>query len=162
MDGVHPDGGSRVLIELIDEYADALMVDLRQYYQLDLRDAFLEEGALSPRYLLAMIVNLPLGSAFVAAKRGGSQYRGWDESRYALVALINAVRTHNHLFVVANSDPKKKQPDPPEPYPTPDDDTEEGRALRARLKGPPARGSFAHVALSMMQRTKRQQAKAGD
>jgi len=127
-------------------------VDLLHYYQVDLRDLFLEGGELSPRYLLSLIVNLPLGSAYVSAQRGGSQYRGWNEDRYALVALINAVRTSNYLFVTANSDPKKSKVQPPEPYPTPDD-AEPG--ARARRRGPPAPGSFAGTAMRLITRARK-------
>lgn len=163
MDGVHSSGGSFVLIGLIDEYADELIVDLLNYYQVDLRDVLRADGGLSPRYVMNLIVNLPLASAFVAAKRGGPQFRGWDETRYCLVAIINAVRTANYLFISANSDPKKKRPDLPDPFPTPDDFDQQGNA-RIRRKGPPARGSFAHVAVGLMQRQKRlrEKAEAGD
>ena len=147
MDGEHPDGGSRVLIELIEEYADAIVGDLKHYYDVDVRDLFLEVSHISPRYVLALVMQLPLGSAYVAAQRGGPQFRGWDQGMYAQVALINAVRTSNFLFLCANSNPKKKKPATPEPYPTPD---EPGIRRGRRNQGPPAPGSFAGVASRMI------------
>ena len=146
MDDEYPVGGSRVLIELIEEHADEIVGDLKHYYDVDVRDLFREVSPYTPRYILSLVMQLPLGSAFVSAQRGGSQYRGWDHAMYAQVALINAVRTSNHLFLCANSNPKKKSPDPPTPYPTPD----EPNPSRRRKQGPPAPGSFAGTALRMI------------
>ena len=147
MDGGHPVGGSRVLIGLIDEHADEIVGDLKLYYGVDVRDLFRDDSPISPRYVLSLVLHLPLGSAFVAEQRGGPRFRGWDHGMYAQVALINAVRTSNYLFVCANSDPKKKKPTPPEPYPTPDEpEVRSGR----RSQGPPAPGSFAGIASRMI------------
>jgi hypothetical protein len=93
---------------------------------------------MSPRWALAHVKLLPLGSAFVAQTRGGQQFRGWDEDRYALVALINAVRALHYIFALAHSDPKKAKPKPPDPYPIPDKVT--------RKKAAPQPGSFAFIA----------------
>jgi hypothetical protein len=152
MDEQHTSGGSRVLIELIEEHADAVVGDLLHYYNVDVRDLFREVSPYSPRYILVLVSQLPLGSAYVAEQRGGSQFRGWDHALYAQVALINAVRTSNYMFLCANSDPKKKKPEAPDPYPTPDEPSEpRGRGRR----GPPAPGSFVATAAAMISRARK-------
>jgi hypothetical protein len=135
----------------MDEHADAVVGDLLQYYNVDARDLFREVSPLTPKYVLGLIMQLPLGSAFVAEQRGGAQYRGWDHAMYAQVALINAVRTSNYLFLCANSNPKKKAPEQPDPYPTPDNPNPGSR----RHKGPPAPGSFAGTAMRMMSQARK-------
>ena len=134
MDGGDPAGGSAYLGELIDQYGDVLIPDLRHEYGLDLRDLFNPEAKLSPRYVLAHIKHLPMDSAFVAERRGGQQFRGWDESRYIAVANVNAIRTLQHLYVLAHSK-KNAKPKPPEPYPIPDSKTKKDKP-----------GSFAAIA----------------
>jgi len=148
----YPVGGSRVLIELIDEHADAIVGDLLEYYNVDVRDLFREVSPYSPRYILTLVTQLPLGSAYVAEQRGGTEFRGWDHAMYAQVALINAVRTSNFMFLCANSDPKKKKPEPPDPYPTPD---EPERPKGRRQNGPPAPGSFVATASAMIQKARK-------
>lgn len=113
-------GGSRVLAELIDKHGGAILSDLLQYYGIDLRDLFRKKAPLSPIFVLALIVNLPKEGAFYASRRGGQQYRGWTEDRYALADLIDSVRAGNHLFLLANRDPKKSKPATPKPYTRPD------------------------------------------
>lgn len=135
----------------MNKHADEIVGDLKQYYNVDVRDLFREVSPLSPRYILSLVLQLPLGSAFVAAQRGGAKYRGWDHAMYAQVALINAVRTQNYMFVCANSNPKKKKPEEPVPYPTPDDPAVGGR----RRKGPPAPGSFAGTAMRLIARARK-------
>ncbi|BBC43845.1 putative tail assembly chaperone [Mycobacterium phage GS4E] len=49
------------------------------------------------------------------------QYRGWDEDRYALADIYDAVQAGNHLFMMANRDRSKPKPKAPTPYPRPDD-----------------------------------------
>ena len=141
----------------MEAHADEIVGDLLEYYDVDVRDLFREVPTFSPKYILSLITQLPLGSAFVAAKRGGPQYRGWDSAMYAQAALINAVRTQNYLFLCANSDPKKKKPEPPDPYPTPDEPT----PSRRRSKGPPAPGSFAGTALRMMSQARKAKSNVG-
>lgn len=143
MDGKHPVGGSRVLAGLIDEHGGAILSDLLHYYQVDLRDLFRDEGDLSPKYVLSLVMDLPSDSAFYASRRGGRQFRGWDDGRYALVALVNAAHASNYMFQVANSDPKKgKKPSLPEPFPIPDQIT--------KAKKAPKPGSFAFIAAQMI------------
>lgn len=77
---------------------------------------------------------------------GGPQFRGWDASRYALVAGVNAQRAANHLTLLVNRDPKKAKPKPPELFPLPESD-----------KKPKAHkpGSFAAIAASMFSAQRR-------
>ncbi|ALF02166.1 tail assembly chaperone [Mycobacterium phage LadyBird] len=114
-------GGSRALAELIDKFGGALLADLRQYYQVDLRDLFRDEDPLTPRFVLVLVLCLPKDGAFYAARRGGMQYRGWDEDRYALADIYDAINAGNHLFMMANRDRTKPKPKAPTPYPRPDD-----------------------------------------
>ena len=120
MDRVYSGGGSRALAELIDEHGGAIISDLLHYYSVDIRQLLKEEDPISPRYVLNLIVNLPKDGAFYASRRGGPQYRGWDEDRYALAALIDAQQAANYMFIMANRDPKRPKPTPPKPYFRPD------------------------------------------
>jgi hypothetical protein len=101
--------------------------------------------------LLALISHLPTDGAFYASRQGGTQFRGWDAGRYALVAQVNAQRSTNHILMMVNRDPKKTKPKPPEMFPTPDIDNDKPKAHKP--------GSFAAVAASMLeaQRKKREQ-----
>jgi hypothetical protein len=147
VDGKHPAGGSRELAYLIDEYGEILLPELKHYYGIDLRDLFRESWPLTPRFVLAHIANLPVGSAFNAARRGGQQFRGWDEDRYMTATLINSIRVLTHVLVMVNIDPKKSKPKPPDPYPTPDD-------LKVQ-KPAPKPGSFAHTTMSLLAKAKK-------
>lgn len=142
-------GGSRVLAELIDKHGEAILSDLLHYYRVDLRDLFSGDGSLSPRYLLALIFQLPTDGAFYASRQGGIQFRGWDAGRYALVAQVNAQRATNHILMMVNRDPKRSKPKPPEWFPTPDE-SDKPKAHKP--------GSFAAIAASMLaaQRKKRE------
>lgn len=104
----------------------------------------------SPRYVLAHIKWLPLGSAFIAETRGGPQFRGWDQAMYARVAQVDAANSANWMFVVANKDPKKQAPKPPARYPIPDS--------TVRTKKPDSPGSFGFIAKSMLADAKRKKA----
>ncbi|AMS00924.1 tail assembly chaperone [Mycobacterium phage Loser] len=114
-------GGSRVLAELIDKFGGALLADLREYYQVDLRDLFSEEAPISPRFVLALVLCLPKDGAFYAERRGGQQYRGWDGQLNALADIYDVIQAGNHLFMLAHRDPNKAKPKAPQPYPRPDD-----------------------------------------
>ncbi len=118
-----------------------------QYYGVDLRQLFHDDDPLSPNYVLTLVVNLPRDSALAASRRGGPQYRGWDEDRYALVAMVNAQRAANHMFLLAHSDPKKSKPKAPEPFPIPDNQSKSSR---------PKQGSFAAIAAQMLAAQRRQ------
>jgi hypothetical protein len=134
VDAEDPVGGSRGLAQLIDEYGEHLAADLLEFYDVDIREMFLPESRLTPLYLLVLIRGLPEGSRFVAERRGGSEFRGWDASRYAAVATVNAVRALQYTYVAAHS---KNKPKAPEPFPVPD------KRVRKRNTGP---GSFAFIA----------------
>lgn len=154
MDEGFPIGGSRLLAKLIDEHGEAILADLLHYYRVDLRDLFSETNPLSPRYVLALIVNMPEDSAFAASKSGGAEYRGWDSAQYTRAALVNAVNTSNYLTIMVNRDPKKAAPNPPDPFPTP------GSTHRTKSHAP---NSFAAIAASMIaaQKKKKEAANAG-
>lgn len=90
--------------------------------------------------------NLPMGSAFVAETRGGYQFVGWDQDRYMMAGLIDAVRVLQHILILCNIDPKARKPTPPEPYPLPDD------VKRKKVDAP---GSFAFIAKAKLAEAKR-------
>lgn len=147
MDGCEPTGGSTELARLIDRYGEILIPELKREYDLDLRDLFSEENPISPRWVLAHIKYLPIESAFYAEVRGGQQFRGWGPDRYMQAAHINADRVGNHLFILANTDPKKKKPTPPEPWPLPDDKT--------KTKPADKPGSFAATVRTLSAKAKK-------
>lgn len=134
MDGDHPSGGSQGLAQLIDEYGEYLTADLLEYYRVDLRDLFHPTKPLTPLFLLVLIRGLPEDCRFNAERRGGQEFRGWDASRYASVATVNAVRALQYTYVCAHV---KSRPKPPAPFPVPDS------GKRVRKTGP---GSFAFMA----------------
>ena len=117
MDGFDSIGGSVWLGELIDNFGEYIACDLTETYGIDLRDIFRDDSDMSPRWLLSHIKNLPLGSRFYSEQRGGQQFRGWDESRYAMVATVNAVRALQYTYITAHS---KKRPQLPEMFPVPE------------------------------------------
>ncbi|APD20993.1 tail assembly chaperone [Mycobacterium phage LeoAvram] len=125
MAGGHLTGGSAELAGLIDRYGEHLVPDLKHYYGIDLRELFSEANPLSPQYVLIHIKHLPIESAFVAAIRGGQEFRGWNADRYALAAIINSIRAGNYMFVMANSDPRKGKPPLPSPWPVPQENKAE-------------------------------------
>lgn len=139
MDGGHESGGSATLARLIDQYGDYIAADLMETYRVDLRDIFVPEARLTPKWLLVLIKELPVTSRFYSEKRGGQQFRGWDESRYTLAAIVNAVRALQWTYLSAHM---KSNPKPPEPYPTPDRNT--------RKKNNNKPGSFASIAAQMI------------
>ncbi|QDH47843.1 tail assembly chaperone [Mycobacterium phage Benvolio] len=133
-------GGSRALAELIDKFGGALLADLLQYYRVDLRDLFRDEDPLTPRFVLALVLCLPKDGAFYAERRGGQQYRGWDEDRHALADIYDAVQAGNHILMMVNRDPNKPKPKAPKPYPRPDDNKPKDAA--------PPPGSFAAMVVA--------------
>lgn len=137
MDGVNLGGGSYTLGQLIDSYGDEIAADLLEVYNVDLREVF----TTSPKWLLTLIVQLPPGSRFYAARRGGPQFRGWDETRYILAAVVNSIRVLQWTYVASKS---KRRPSPPDMVPLPDQE-------KKRKDGP---GSFAHTARMKMELAK--------
>ena len=142
MDGCHFVGGSIWLGELIDDYGDYIVADLSETYGIDLRDMFRDDANLSPRWLLTHILNLPIGSRFYAEQQGGQQFRGWDESRYALVATVNAIRALQYTYISAHS---KRKPKLPDMFPVPERKVKK----RERKTGP---GTFIHMAAMQLQK----------
>lgn len=138
MDGRHLTGGSYALGQLIDSYGDEIAADLFEVYGVDLTNMFV----MSPKLLLVLITQLPAGSRFYAAHRGGPQFRGWDENRYILAAVVNAIRGLQWTYVASKS---KRRPPAPEPMPIPDTE-------KKRRDGP---GSFAHTARMKLEEAKR-------
>ena len=128
-----------------------MIPDLLSHYGVDIRDLFHPEKPLSPKYVLSLIMYLPMGSAFVAARRGGQEFRDWDLGRYALVDVANSLRSFQHLYLLAHIDRRRgSAPKPPKPFPTP----EEKRTEKAVQKP----GSFAHMvatAKALAQRKKK-------
>ena len=145
MDGIHIVGGSIWLGELIDKYGDYIASDLLETYGIDLRDMFRDDSNLSPRWLLINILNLPYGSRFYAEQQGGQQFRGWDESRYAAVATVNAIRALQYTYISANS---KRKPKMPEMFPVPEATVKK----RKKQTGP---GSFAFIAAAKLAKSKK-------
>ena len=114
---------------------------MKHYYGIDLRDLFSEVDPISPAWALMHACALPIESATVAERRGGQEFRGWDEGRYMMATLINVVRASNFLFLLANTDPKKNKHKPPEGYPLPD-----GRVKAKDQKKTHKPGSFGFIA----------------
>lgn len=83
-------------------------------------------------------MNLPKTGALFAERRGGQQFRGWDEDRNALADIYDAVQAGNHILLMANRDPNKPKPKAPKPYPRPDDN--EKKAVKP--------GSFAAMVVA--------------
>lgn len=142
MDGWYVCGGSSTLEKLIDEYGEYIAADLMETYRVDLRDIMRDDSDLSPRTLLVLIKNLPLSGRFYSEQRGGQQFRGWDESRYAMVATVNAIRALQYTYISAHSKRRPKQPDM---FPIPEQEVK----VRKRSTGP---GSFIFMAAKTMRK----------
>ncbi len=140
MDARDPTGGSSALSDLIDKFGGAILADLMQYYHVDLRDLLLDEAPISPRFVLSLVLCLPKDGAFYAERRGGQEFRGWDEDRYALANIYDAVQTGNYLFSLVNHNPNRASPKKPSAYPRPDDTKPKN--------APPKPGSFAAMVVA--------------
>lgn len=150
----NPTGGSSELVRLIDRYGEFLIPDLKLYYDIDLRDLFLDEPPWSPRFVLVHINHLTFDSATTAEMRGGQQFRGWDEDRYIAASTSNAIRTLSYMFLLANRDPKKsRRPETPTPWPLPDDKTKKQKQDKP--------GSFAYIAKSLLSKAKKRKEGGG-
>lgn len=116
------------------------------YYGVDLRDLFDEENPLSPRWVLNLIIGLPMELEFHAHQRGGKQFRGWNPDMYAQADIATSLRTLVWLYLSAHIDPKKsKKPAEPQPFPIPDS------VGKNRKKN----GVFARMVGSMISDTRR-------
>lgn len=83
---------------MIDEHGAALTRDLLLFYGVNLVDFVAGRVAwLTPRLLLSLIEQLPEGSAYFAALRGGPEYRDWGLQEYLLAGVINAVNTNTQM-----------------------------------------------------------------
>lgn len=125
MDGGVEPGGSSALARLIDEHGDSVAADLMETYGVDLRDIFVPEARLSPKWVLTLIKELPIGSRFYADKRGGPQFRKWDQAQYTLASIVNAVRALQFVYLQSHTKKKLKEP---EAYPTPQAKTKKSYA----------------------------------
>lgn len=83
-------------------------------------------------------MNLTTKGAFYASRRGGTQFRGWDAERYALVAIANSTQDANWISACVNRNPDRPAPKRPERFPTPDE----------QKKPPPKPGSFAAMVVA--------------
>ncbi|AXH48801.1 tail assembly chaperone [Mycobacterium phage Steamy] len=142
-------GGSRTLAELIDEYGDCIFADLMEEYGVDIGDIFVPESRLTPLKVIILIKELPFSSRFYAEKQGGPQFRGWDETRYATVAIVNAVRALQYTYVAAHS---KSRPKPPSPFPIP---RKAKTSLQEQINKP---GTFAHMVATQMRAARKRKA----
>jgi hypothetical protein len=89
-------GGSRQLLQLIDEHGSAILADLQRYYGLDLRDLWREGTTLTPRYVLWLVEHLPHESATVASMKGGPEHRPWTLDVYLMAHMVNLLAGANH------------------------------------------------------------------
>jgi len=112
-----PAGGSLRLAELIDQYGEHLVPDLKRYFGIDLGDVLVERSGLTPRKVLLYIRALPAESATVAAMRGGPQFYGWGMQMYMMANLYDAIKENTYVTMAA-AGPKRK-PKPPEPFQRP-------------------------------------------
>lgn len=89
-------GGSRQLLQLIDEHGSAVLADLQRYYNLDLRDLWREGTTLTPRFVLWLVEHLPHESATVASMKGGPEHRPWTLDIYLMAHMVNLLAAANH------------------------------------------------------------------
>lgn len=89
-------GGSRQLLQLIDEHGTAILADLRRYFGVDLRDLWRDGGDLTPRYVFWLVEHLPADSSTWAAMKGGKEHRSWTTETYLLAHAVNALVVGNH------------------------------------------------------------------
>lgn len=107
-------GGSVALAAELDDHGEVLIADFRQYYGLSLGAIY--DGSLSVAEALVLIEQLPMESRYVAAKRGGAEFVGWDEGRYIQALQVNLMKNLIWLITRVNS---KKAPPAPKLYPLP-------------------------------------------
>lgn len=148
MDAEHPSGGSTALGQLIDDFGEFIAADLKEVYDVDLRDVLVPGSGVTPRWVLVLVRGLPIGSRFYAERRGGQQFRGWDETQYIRAETVNTLRAVQYVITAANSE---KKPKLPKPFPVP----ELSRGQRADKPG-----SFAFIAKAKLAAAKSRKAEA--
>lgn len=62
---------------------------------LDLRDLWRPGTAVTPRYVLWLVEQLPQESALAAAQRGGPQFRPWTPTNHLLAGVVNLLHAAN-------------------------------------------------------------------
>lgn len=116
-------------------------------YKVDIRDLLRPGTGVTPRWVLALVKGLDVNSRFHAQKRGGQQFRYWDESRYALVAIADAVRAFLYAYIVTHTEKGKPRPEVPKPIKTP-----QPPRTKKKVYAP---GSFGHMAMQQIARVKK-------
>ncbi len=65
-----------------------------------------------PSWVLALIRQLPDGSAFMASAAGGPEYRGWAPLEYLVALVVDAVQVNTTVTARAAGAKKAPTPDP--------------------------------------------------
>lgn len=121
-------GGSRQLVQLIDDHGPAVLADLLRYYGVDLRDLWRDGTDLTPRYVFWLVEHLPADSATYAAMKGGAEYRPWTIETYLLAQAVNLLAGANHQR--AGKRMRRAPVQPPKPKATPERQKKRGRVVR--------------------------------
>lgn len=102
----------------MNQYGTAILVDLRNYYGIDLVETIRGTG-MAPRLVLWHIEALPDTSLLYAMRSGGWEYRGWGQDRHLLADLVDSLALNTELTGMYEKPPKlsrfprptTKQPD---------------------------------------------------
>lgn len=62
---------------------------------VDLRDLWRSGTAVSPRFVLWLVGQLPPESAFRASYQGGPEFRSWTSTNYLLMGVVNLLHAAN-------------------------------------------------------------------
>lgn len=92
MDGRHRAGGSRTLAELLEKAGTEIYADLLSHYGVNVSGVVADPPEISPSEVLALIENLPAGSAALAVVSGVTDSVGWTTETYLIASLIDAVK----------------------------------------------------------------------
>lgn len=149
MDGVDSSGGSFQLGELIDEHGQWIAADLMEIYTVDIRDVFVPDSGVTPRWLLILIAGLDEKTRYAASCRGGQHLRGWTTDRYLSVFALETQRAIQWINTAANS---KNRPPLPKPFPIPKAKQQQPE------KRPEPPGSFAFIAKQHLAEAKKRKA----
>jgi len=121
-------GGSRQLVQLIDDHGPAVLADLLRYYGVDLRDLWRDGCDLTPRYVFWLVEHLPADSATYAAMKGGPEFRPWTIDTYLIAQIVNMLAVANHQR--AGKRIRKMPIQPPKPKVTTAQKKRRGRVVR--------------------------------